>query len=119
MYRFHPAVHWTKGYPDRQQIVSQIKSLWEQYGLENKTEFNTRVERVYKDPHGRWIINDPSHGRFDGVIAAIGTCGDPKMCVSSAFKLHVKHRSDYIHCSIGLHYLDKKTSRARSGTALN
>jgi hypothetical protein len=79
MYRFHPAVHWKKGYPDRQQIVSQIKSLWEQYGLESKTKFNTRVERVYKDEDDRWIINDPSNGRFDGVIAAIGTCGDPKM----------------------------------------
>lgn len=79
MYRFHPSVHWKKGYPNRQQIVSQIKSLWERYRLESKTEFNTRVERVYKDPHGRWIINDPSLGKFDGVIAAIGTCGDPKM----------------------------------------
>lgn len=79
MYRFHPSVHWKKGYPDRQQIVSQVRSLWERYGLEAKTELNTRVERVYKDQHGRWIINDPSLGRFDGVIAAIGTCGDPKM----------------------------------------
>jgi cation diffusion facilitator CzcD-associated flavoprotein CzcO len=24
------------------------------------------------------VINDPSQGRYDGVIAAIGTCGDPK-----------------------------------------
>jgi hypothetical protein len=79
MYRFHPAVHWKKGYPDRQQIVSQIKSLWEQYGLEKKTKFNTKVHSVYKDQDGRWIINDPTNGRFDGVIAAIGTCGDPKM----------------------------------------
>jgi cation diffusion facilitator CzcD-associated flavoprotein CzcO len=79
MYRFHPSVHWKKGYPDRQQIVSQITSLWKKYGLDSKTEFNTRVERVYKDSDGRWIINDPSHGRFDGVVAAIGTCGDPKM----------------------------------------
>ncbi|KAF1357871.1 FAD/NAD(P)-binding domain-containing protein [Lizonia empirigonia] len=51
MYRFHPSVHWTKGYPDRKQI----------------------------DDQGRWIVNDPSCGRFDGVIAAIGTCGEPKM----------------------------------------
>ena len=79
MYRFHPSVHWKKGYPDRQQIVSQITSLWKRYSLESKTEFNTRVERVYKDPHGRWIVNDPSYGRFDGVMAAVGTCGDPKM----------------------------------------
>jgi cation diffusion facilitator CzcD-associated flavoprotein CzcO len=79
MYRFHPSVHWKKGYPDRQQIVSQIKSLWERYRLNSKTGFNTHVHRVYKDLQGRWIINDTSHGRFDGVVAAIGTCGDPKM----------------------------------------
>lgn len=79
MYRFHPSVHWKKGYPDRQQIVSQIRSLWHKYGLEDKTTFDTRVEKVYKDPHGRWIVNDPSLGRFDGIIAAVGTCGDPKM----------------------------------------
>ncbi|KAF2269081.1 FAD/NAD(P)-binding domain-containing protein [Lojkania enalia] len=79
MYRFHPSVKWKRGYPDRRQIVSEIISLWERYGLEDKTSFNTRVEKVYRDPHGRWIINDPSNGRFDGVIAAIGTCGDPKM----------------------------------------
>ncbi|SCN84795.1 related to ACB 4-hydroxyacetophenone monooxygenase [Fusarium fujikuroi] len=28
---------------------------------------------------GRWIVNDPSLGRFGGVIAAVGTCGAPKM----------------------------------------
>jgi cation diffusion facilitator CzcD-associated flavoprotein CzcO len=119
MYRFHPAVHWKKGYPDRRQIVSQIKSLWDQYGLEDKTEFNTKVERVYKDPDGRWIINDPSHGRFDGVIAAIGTCGDPKMYVKSLNALHMKHTTNCIHPSSGLHYPAKKTSRAKSGTVPN
>lgn len=79
MYRFHPSVHWNKGYPDRKQIVEQITSLWRRYDLEPKTKFNTPVERVYKDFQGRWIINSPSNGHFDGVIAAIGTCGDPKM----------------------------------------
>lgn len=60
-------------------IVSQITELWERYGLEQKTTSNTRVTKVYKDPHGRLIVSDPSYGRFDGVTAAIGTCGDPKM----------------------------------------
>jgi thioredoxin reductase len=79
MYRFHPSVKWNKGYPDRQQIVSQVRQLWEKYGLKDKTHFNTKVTKVYKDQQGRWIINDTSNGRFDGVIAAIGTCGDPKV----------------------------------------
>ncbi|KAK3711976.1 hypothetical protein LTR37_009288 [Vermiconidia calcicola] len=78
MYRFHPSVRWSRGYPDRQQIVSAISNLWKRYGLEKKTQFETRVEKIYKDRQGRWIINDESNGRFDGVIACIGTCGDPK-----------------------------------------
>lgn len=79
MYRFHPSVNWSKGYPDRQQIVSQIIQLWRRYGLQERTKFNTRVTSVNQDAQGRWIINNPSNGRFDGVIPAIGTCGDPKM----------------------------------------
>lgn len=79
MYRFHPAVKWDEGYPKQNQIVGQIRKLWKDYQLEDKTYFNTKVEKVYKDKQGRWIINDPSKGRFDGVIAAIGTCGDPKI----------------------------------------
>lgn len=79
MYRFHPSVKWSKGYPDRQQIVSQVTQLWERYGLQSKTTFDTKVDKVDKDTNGHWIINgDPSLGQFDGVIAAIGTCGDPK-----------------------------------------
>lgn len=97
MYRFHPSVHWSKGYPDRKQIVSQIKSLWERYGLESKTSFNTRVHRVYQDSRDRWIINDPKYGRFEGVIAAVGTCGDPKMPTlpgQEHFKGSIWHSSD-------------------------
>lgn len=79
MYRFFPSLQWGSGYPDRQQIVSQITYLWKQYGLQNRTKFNTRVASVYKDKQGRWLINDPANGRFDGVVAAVGTCGEPKM----------------------------------------
>ncbi|MCJ1477450.1 hypothetical protein MMC13_006121 [Lambiella insularis] len=78
-YRFHPSVKWGRGYPDRQQIVSQITQLWKRYGLQERTKFNTKVTSVSQDKQGRWIINDPSNGRFDGVIPAIGSCGDPKM----------------------------------------
>lgn len=78
MYRFHPSVKWSKGYPDRQQIVSQVTDLWRKYGLEKKTLFETKIDKVYKDRQNRWIINNESNGRFDGIIACVGTCGDPK-----------------------------------------
>lgn len=79
MYRFHPSVKWSTGYPNRKQIVSQVEDLWKRYGLDERTQFNTEVTKVYKDNQGRWIVNDPSNGRFDGIVAAVGTCGDPKM----------------------------------------
>ncbi|EMC98203.1 hypothetical protein BAUCODRAFT_155411 [Baudoinia panamericana UAMH 10762] len=78
MYRFFPSVTWNQGYPNRRQIVTQVEQLWKRYHLDERTKFDTRVEKVYKDRQGRWIINDESNGRFDGVIACIGTCGDPK-----------------------------------------
>lgn len=96
MYRFHPAVEWDEGYPKQNQIVGQIEKIWKKYKLEDKTRFNTRVEKVYKDDQGRWIINNPSEGRFDGVIAAIGTCGAPKMPHlpgAEAFKGEIYHSS--------------------------
>ena len=37
------------------------------------------MTKVAQDKQGRWIVNDPSNGRFDGVLAAVGSCGDPKM----------------------------------------
>jgi cation diffusion facilitator CzcD-associated flavoprotein CzcO len=49
------------------------------YGLDERTKFDTRVTSISKHNQGRWIVNDPSNGRFDGIIAAVGTCGDPKM----------------------------------------
>lgn len=79
MYRFHPSVRWKCGYPDRKQIVSQVWQLWERYGLEDKTKFNVSVDKTFQDESGRWIVNNPSLGRFEGLIAAVGTCGDAKM----------------------------------------
>ncbi|KAL8947024.1 MAG: hypothetical protein Q9222_006654 [Ikaeria aurantiellina] len=97
MYRFHPSVVWTAGYPDRQQIVSQIKQLWKRYGLQERTRFNTRVHSARQDSYGRWIMNnDPSLGYFDGVLAAVGSCGDPKMPHmpnQEAFKGEIWHSS--------------------------
>lgn len=88
MYRFHPSVHWNRGYPNRKQIVDEIEKLWKRYGLEEKTKFETKVEKVYKNDQGKWIINDESNGHFDGIIAAVGTCGDPKMA-------HIKGQENF------------------------
>ena len=76
MYRFHPSVQWTSTYPNRQYILSQITQLWKRYGLQERTKFNTRVTSVAQDGQKGWVINDPSNGRYDGVVVAVGTCGD-------------------------------------------
>ena len=106
MYRFQPSVRWSEGYPKRNEIVDQIEGVWKRYGLEEKTLFETKVEKVYKDDKGRWIINDPSNGRFDGVIAAVGTCGDPK---TPAIGGHEKFKGEIYHSS----ELDGKVAKGK------
>ncbi|KAG6003501.1 hypothetical protein E4U21_001992 [Claviceps maximensis] len=96
MYRFHPSVTWSEGYPDRKEIVTQLTMLWKRYHLQRKTRFNFKVTKTYQDDHGRWIINDPSNGRFEGLIAAVGTCGDPKIPIlpgMKQFKGEIYHSS--------------------------
>lgn len=96
MYRFHPSVQWTKGYPSQSQIVQQIRLLWKRYRLEDKTKFNFVVNKTYKDNQGRWIVNNPSNGRFDGIVAAVGTCGQPSM---PAFDGQDKFQGEIYHSS--------------------
>ncbi|OBT66092.1 hypothetical protein VE03_05069 [Pseudogymnoascus sp. 23342-1-I1] len=96
MYRFHPSVQWTGGYPNKQQIVEQVTELWKRYGLDSRTTFNTSVDKVTQDEEGRWIVNSESNGKFDGIIAAVGTCGDPsapRINNQQAFKGEVYHSS--------------------------
>lgn len=76
MYRFHPSVHWYRGYPSRGRILEEVELLWHRYGLESKTRFNTPVFSVERDDHGRYVINGED-APFDGVIVTVGTCGDP------------------------------------------
>ncbi|GAA5963752.1 hypothetical protein JCM3765_006839 [Sporobolomyces pararoseus] len=105
LYRFHPTVRWTKGFPQRDEIIGQIKGVWERYDLAKKTRFKTRVDRVTRDDsstdprehgHARWKINDGEDGIFDAIICAVGTCGAPKMIEvegQSSFKGKILHSS--------------------------
>lgn len=80
MYRFHPSVRFRRGYPDRQGILREVEHLWERYGLQDRTKFNVPVNSVWRNARtGKWYVQDPSYGEFDGVLAAVGTCGDPKV----------------------------------------
>ncbi|KAG8859908.1 hypothetical protein FRC20_011745 [Serendipita sp. 405] len=94
LYRFHPAVVWSRGFPFRDEILKEMSRIWKEYGLESKTRFNTPVtvvQRVdpssletdpdtdpWKNGHARWTINDGREGVFDAIIVTVGTCGAPK-----------------------------------------
>ncbi|KAF5392508.1 hypothetical protein D9757_002289 [Collybiopsis confluens] len=79
MYRFFPSIQWKLGYPNRQEILENIHKIWKDYSLEERTRFSVKVEQVRQDQDDeRWIVNDneQEYGKFDGIVAAIGTCGD-------------------------------------------
>lgn len=87
MYRWHPAVLWSKGYPKRDEILKNVRMIWHRYELEKRTKFNTKIGSVSRhssstDPHegghARWIINGDQSTVFDGLVVATGTCGKPK-----------------------------------------
>ncbi|PWY97602.1 FAD/NAD(P)-binding domain-containing protein [Testicularia cyperi] len=87
MYRFHPAVKWTVGYPHRDEILHNTKKIWKMYELDRRTRLGTKVEKVTRHSsstnpkeggHGRWIINGNESEVFDGVVVSTGTCGKPK-----------------------------------------
>ncbi|GAA5884981.1 hypothetical protein JCM6882_007179 [Rhodosporidiobolus microsporus] len=113
LYRFHPSISWSKAFPQRDEIVEQIRGVWERYELEEKTRFETRVTQVIRDPdsstdpreggHGRWIINDGKEGIFDAIIVAIGTCGEPKRIEfegQDSFRGQVLHSSELDQASL-------------------
>jgi cation diffusion facilitator CzcD-associated flavoprotein CzcO len=98
-YTFHPAVQWKSDYPDRQEILGEIHRLWNRYNLASRSSFNTSVDSTYEEEDGKWIVNDSSNGYFDGVIAAIGTCGElnmPKLAGQEQFKGDIIHSSELV-----------------------
>ncbi|SNX85503.1 related to monooxygenase [Melanopsichium pennsylvanicum] len=87
MYRFHPAVKWTKGYPHRDEILKNTQKIWKMYELDKRTRLGVKVDKVTRhssstDPHdgghARWVINGNEDEVFDGVVVSTGTCGKPK-----------------------------------------
>lgn len=99
MYRFHPSVRYDSAYPTQQEIRDQIVDVWKRYGLPNRTVFNTKVTSVKQNKNGKWIINDneSEYGQFDGILATVGVCGDPKAPTlpdQGRFKGNVYHSSE-------------------------
>ncbi|KAK4622112.1 Baeyer-Villiger monooxygenase [Fulvia fulva] len=96
-YRFHDAVSWQSDYPNRKEILGQVSSLWERYDLGSRTTFSCEVTSTYQEDDGKWVVNDPANGYFDGLVAAVGTCGEvytPAMVGRECFKGQVLHSSE-------------------------
>ncbi|KAJ3157221.1 hypothetical protein HDU89_002633 [Geranomyces variabilis] len=76
-YRFHPCVRFTTAFPHRDEILGELHRVWKLYELESRTRFNTAVEHIRHDPAtDTYYVNGNDNEAFDGVITAIGTCGD-------------------------------------------
>lgn len=89
MYRFFPSVCWSTGYPHRDEILGNIRSIARNYHILERIKWATPVEKVERDPrtstdpeergHARWIVNGETSTVYDGILVATGTCGKPKM----------------------------------------
>lgn len=94
-YRPFPSFVWSRGYPKKPEIVSQITKLWHEYKLVKRTRFNYKVDSVRKE-RGKWIVNDEKQ-KFDVLFATVGTCGDviiPPMEGADDFKGPKAHSSE-------------------------
>ena len=88
---------WQSSYPTRAEILTQITRLWDQYGLESYTRFNTKVTSLVQEPQNLWIVNGSLEDKFDGIIIATGTCGRPRtgsIPQKSCFKGQILHSSE-------------------------
>ncbi|OSX62773.1 hypothetical protein POSPLADRAFT_1141735 [Postia placenta MAD-698-R-SB12] len=96
LYRFHPAVLWSRAFPKRDEILSEITRVWREYDLERHTRLSTPVTSVRRakpqelddvgEGHGLWVINDDVEGGgvFDTVVVTVGTCGKPRWIGNSS-----------------------------------
>ncbi|KAF2163558.1 hypothetical protein M409DRAFT_26170 [Zasmidium cellare ATCC 36951] len=96
-YRFHDAVEWESDYPKRKEILGQVMRLWERYDLARRTTFGCKVTSTYQEEDGKWVVNDTANGYYDGLVAAIGTCGEvysPSIPGQQSFRGQVIHSSE-------------------------
>ncbi|EME43493.1 hypothetical protein DOTSEDRAFT_132257 [Dothistroma septosporum NZE10] len=96
-YRFHDAVSWQSDYPNRKEILKEVWRLWDRYDLESRSTFSCKVTSTYQEDDGKWIVNDSANGHFDGLVVAVGTCGEafaPSMAGQECFKGQVLHSSE-------------------------
>lgn len=78
-YHPHHSIRWSTEYPAQEEILQQIRELWLRFGLQNKTRFHCLVQSLDR-VGSKWSINDGSEGLFDGIVAAVGTCGQARSC---------------------------------------
>lgn len=107
-YTFHPAVEWESDYPDRAEILSQVRKLWNSYGLASRTTFGCKVTNTYQEPDDKWVVNDSANGYFDGIVPAIGTCGEAS---TPSFAGQALYEGEVLHSS----RLDRKAAKAVDG----
>lgn len=82
MYRFFPSVIWSSAFPQRDEILRELKKVAQRYDLEAVTRFGTKVTKVSRHAKlstspedqgsSKWIINENERefGIFDAVVVS-------------------------------------------------
>ncbi|KAI9104720.1 hypothetical protein DFS34DRAFT_690966 [Phlyctochytrium arcticum] len=81
-YRFHPLVRFYTPFPKTGDILCELQRIARLYHLGPRTRFNTLVHHVKPRDDSKWSVDGEI---FDGVIAAVGTCGPPHLPTWNGF----------------------------------
>ncbi|GKS99365.1 NAD(P)-binding domain-containing protein [Acidovorax sp. SUPP3434] len=87
-------------YPSHRQILAYLRSFADAFGLREKIQFNTGVQRIRKDSASRWVVElaDGTHRLYGAVVCATGVNWDPSMpSFEGAFQGEVRHAATFKH----------------------
>ncbi|RPB12800.1 FAD/NAD(P)-binding domain-containing protein [Morchella conica CCBAS932] len=99
MYRFHPSITFQNAYPKRTEILEQLEALWRRYRLEEKTVLEMKVVSIERTETGKWRVNGIPEWEFDGVVAAVGTCGEPMLPMLPGVEGQWRFQGQMVHSS--------------------
>jgi hypothetical protein len=88
-------------YPQHHELRRYFQDYAKHFGLKEKFEFSTRVEKMERAPQGGWDITTERNGtaqtrHFDAVLIATGTLHHPnKPALPGSFSGRVMHSAEY------------------------
>jgi cation diffusion facilitator CzcD-associated flavoprotein CzcO len=98
MMPFLPPGNYGVDNPNRDLILTRLARIWHDYSLDIRTKFDTVIQTVSEE-WGQWQINGGLMGGFNGVIVALGVCGEPRvppLQKLQTFQGHVYHANELV-----------------------